>query len=93
MADAETPQPGSVEASLHHHRPLHHRLPPLGRQLRPPLRICVRLFAFVRVTAVHLFRPLRQTKEDRADMGVPVIGWFSFCGSGAPVLRDTGLRL
>lgn len=93
MADVKTPQPGTLEAALHHHCPLHHRLPSMGRQLRPSFRIRVRLLAFVRITAVHFFRSLRQTKEDRADMGVPFIGRFSFRGSGAPVLRDTGLRL
>lgn len=93
LADAETPQPGSVQTPFDNHGPLPRGPPALGGQLRPPIRFRVRIPPLLRPVTLYFFREVRQTQKGVPDMGLPGGGMDSVHLSSVALLHNTRLRL
>lgn len=70
LADAQTPEKSPRQADLRHHDPFSHRTVALGRQLRPFVRILVRVPIELRSVAVRVIRTLRPSQKSVFDLGV-----------------------
>lgn len=93
VADAQTSEPSPLQVAFNHLLPVRHWPPALGGQLRPPVRLRLRVPPLLCLTSIHLVRAIRTTKEGRADLGVPVIRRISSSMPSTSLLHHSRVRL
>lgn len=94
MEHAQVPRDGHPQAGRRHGRPLPPRPPALDRQLRPPLRLHLRLPPQLRPPPIrHLRRQLRPAEEDHPGLDLPGLRHLPLRRAPPPLLRHAHPRL
>ena len=93
VAVSQVPGDGDTQTGRGHRSLLPFRTPPLDRQLRPPLRLHLRLPHLVRNLAFRHLRSLREAKKAGLVVDLSPLLHFHLCRTHPTLLRHTNPRL